>query len=202
MADLTLIHTAEVHVGTFDRLAARIAPDIALCHIVRPNWLARAQTGIDADLSQEITQLRQSISGPVLCSCTSLGPLADVLDMTRIDRPMMKLAGQSAGGILLTYCVASTRTPSLDLLSQNAWDTGRIEMLDLTALWPLFETGQSQEFHRNIALEIDAYVAENPCISTVVLAQASMAGAANLCQTTATVLASPETALRAALGMD
>ncbi|MDK3017019.1 hypothetical protein [Pseudodonghicola flavimaris] len=204
MADLTLIHTAEVHRATFDRIAARIAPGARLAHIVHPDWLARARTGIGTDLAAEVTATLRAISGPVLCSCTTLGPLAADAGAIRIDAPMMARAARLGGPILMAYCLDSTRAPSLALLRQACAAAGHvpeIRPLDLTTAWPLFEAGPPQTFSRQIADRIGDQLAAAPEIACVVLAQASMAGATGYLKTAVPVLSSPETALQAALGL-
>ena len=69
MTDLTLFHTADVHVATFDALA----PEADLTHVVRTDWLERAQTGVDAALRQEIAEAIRAAEGPSLCTCTTIG---------------------------------------------------------------------------------------------------------------------------------
>lgn len=205
MTDLTLIHTAEVHRATFDRLAARTAPGARLAHIVRPDWLARAQGGIGADLAAEITDTIRTVAGPVLCTCTTLGPLAADAGAIRIDAPMMAEAARIGGPVLMAYCLESTRTPSRTLLEAAftaAGMTPDLRLLDLSAAWRLFETGQTESFAATLAAEIAEALRTAPEIACVVLAQASMAGAAAHLNGTVPVLSSPETALRAALGLE
>lgn len=205
MAALTLLHTAELHRASFDTLAARIAPGARLTHIVRPDWLARAQGGIGADLAGEIAAAIAAAPGPVLCSCTTLGPVAGAAGAIRIDAPMMARAARTAGPVLLVYCLESTRAASHDLLAAACAAVGRtadIRLLDLGALWPLFEAGETEAFATAIAAQVTAALRAAPGTGCVALAQASMAGAAAHLDTAIPVLSSPETALRAALGLD
>ncbi len=205
MADLTLFHTAEVHVATFDALRDRIAPTATLTHVVREDWLARARTGgVDDALRSEITSEVGAITGPTLCSCTSLGTIADDLGMIRIDRPMMEaantLANPQAGAITLAYCLTSTAEASIGLLRDCA-PTHTIVPLFLGHAWPMFEAGDVDGFARMIATEIDIHAAAHPLARTFVLAQASMMGAAAYVKSDVAVLSSPEMALRAGLGI-
>ncbi|WP_371225676.1 hypothetical protein [Roseovarius sp. 2305UL8-3] len=201
---LTLLHTAEVHRTTFDTLRDRIAPDQALTHLVRSDWLARAQTGIDDALKAEITDTIKAANGPVICTCTTLGPVATAFGATRIDQPMMARAARIGGPIVMAYCVDSTYGPSLDLLEGELKAAGRKEVvhpLPMRALWPLFQADMHEAFHIAIAGEIRQVVAQMGSVGCVVLAQASMVGAAALlADLDVPVLASPELALRAALG--
>ncbi|GHH00239.1 hypothetical protein [Pseudodonghicola xiamenensis] len=205
MTDLTLIHTAEVHRTTFDDLAARLVPRARLAHILRPDWLVRAQTGIDADLEAEVTEAIRSASGPVLCSCSTLGPLAAEAGALRIDAPMMARAARIRGPVLLAYCLNSTRAPSVALLEAAFAAEGKaadIRLLDLRQLWPLFENGETRRFTQEIARQVSMALEAAPDIACAVLAQASMAGAAPHLETTVPVLSSPETALLHALGLE
>lgn len=204
MSDLTLFHTADVHVATFDALA----PAAQLTHIVRPDWLARAQGGIDAELRDEIATAIQAASGPVLCSCTTIGEAAEAAGATRIDWPMMQRAAQTeataAGPVLLVYCLDSTKEPSTTLLERAFAQLAakpNIQPLPLTDLWPLFEAGDRDGFNDQIATRVQAELEKTPDTSCVVLAQASMAGAKDLLQdiTDVPVLASPAIAVETLL---
>lgn len=201
MTELTLFHTAEVHRATFDALAARIAPGARLTHVVRPDWLARAQGGIGADLADEITTALAQV--PVaLCTCTTIGGLAEQAGALRIDAPMMRVAAQSGGPVLLVCCLESTKAPSTALLEAAFAAEGhaaRIAHLDLSGLWPLFTEGDGDAFAEAIARRVESALAARPDLSAVVLAQASMAGAQARVRANVPVLASPELALRAAL---
>lgn len=200
---LTLIHTAEAHRATFDRLRESIAPGTALRHVVREDWLARAQGGIDDDLAREITDKIAAADGPVLCSCTTLGPVAETAGALRIDQPMMQVAAQSGDRVLMAYCLQSTEPPSLSLLDremQQAGNASGVESLFLGQHWPLFEAGRTEDFAAAIASSIRDANADRDDLGAVVLAQASMAAAAErLTDLNTPVLASPELALRAAL---
>nr|WP_212769965.1 hypothetical protein [Thalassovita mangrovi] len=200
---MTLIHTAEAHRATFDRLRESIAPGTALHHVVREDWLARAQGGIDDDLAREITEAIAAADGPVLCSCTTLGPVAETAGALRIDQPMMREAAQSGGRVLMVYCLQSTEAPSLSLLRREmdrAGNDSGIELLFLGQYWPLFEAGRTEDFAVAIATTVREATADRDDLGAVVLAQASMATAAErLTDLNTPVLASPELALRAAL---
>ncbi len=198
---LTLIHTADVHCARFDRLRDRIAPGVPLRHVVRADWLARAQDGIDAALEDEITQAIAGAGGAVLCTCTTLGPVAEAAGALRVDWPMMRAAAAAKGPVLMAYCLHSTYAPSLALLERALAEGGvvrKVYPLALPQYWPLFEAGQADAFDAVIATEIRAAVDAQGDVAAVVLAQASMDGAAaRLADLRIPVLSSPEPALRA-----
>lgn len=200
---LTLLHTAEAHCASFDRLCDRIAPGHELVHVVREDLLARAQGGIDDRLTAEISDLIKATSGVTLCTCTTLGPVAAAAGGIRIDQPMMQAAAALPGDVLMTYCLDSTLGPSLDLLEKEltrAERVAHVHPLPLKALWPLFEAGEAMAFAIGIAAEIRHVASQLPDLGSIVLAQASMAGAADhLLDLGIPVFTSPELALRAAL---
>lgn len=197
MPDLTLLHTAEVHVETFRALA----PGADLDQQVRADWLARAQGGIDAELRAEIAAAVAAADGPVLCTCTTLGPAAEEAGATRIDWPMMQEAARIGGPVLIAYCLESTADPSQALLRRAFGPRDpQLTCLELGHHWPLFEAGDDAGFAEAIAADtVKAMGAMD--FACVVLAQASMAGAAVLLrqQVTVPVLASPEIAVKALL---
>ena len=199
---LTLLHTAEIHRTTFDTLRDRIAPDVALTHVVRPKWLTRAQGGISAELASAISGVVSGADGPVICTCTTLGPTAAAAGAIRVDAPMMQKAAEIGGPILMAFAVNSTWEPSLALLEKalEVADTpAKVLPLPLTQYWPLFQAGETEAFAAVIAGEIRQAVIAHPEVACVVLAQVSMAGAAPLLgDLDVPVLASPELALRAA----
>ena len=197
---LTLLHTSPVHVATFDALRDRIAPGTPLAHIVREDLLSRARTeGVTPEIAGETAALIRQARGPVLCTCTTLGAVAEAAGALRIDRPVMRQAAGSGGPVLMAYCLESTAKPSLALLREEIGRAGsdaKITPLSIASAWPLFEAGDHDAFARAIATAIRA--AWSPDHTACVLAQASMAAAAaHLADLP--VLASPEIALRTAL---
>ncbi|WP_407493771.1 hypothetical protein [Pseudooceanicola sp. MF1-13] len=193
---LTLLHTAAVHVATFDTLRDQIAPGAALRHLVHPELLAEAQDGISPDLEARIADL-VGAPGPVICTCTTIGEVAARHGATRIDQPMMRKAA-SLGRVVMAYALDSTKDPSCDLFLAEGGRAEDLQMLDLTHLWPLFERQDVTAFHAAIA---DAVREVPGDCDGIVLAQASMAGAARLVDEATPVLTSPELALRHGLAI-
>ncbi len=202
---LTLLHTSPAHIPTFDALRDRIAPGATLTHLVREDFLSRAQKGVDAALDREISELIVAQPGKVLCTCTTIAEVARRAGAIRIDQPMMAAAAQNGGAVLMVFCLQSTWKPSLTLLDQELSALGRptpIQPLFLGEFWPLFEAGETAAFAAVIAGAAKRAVKDHPDIGVVVLAQASMAGAASLlADLSVPVLTSPESALHAGLGL-
>ena len=199
MGKTTLLHTAAVHATTFDALA----PGAGFDHQIRPDWLERAQGGIDITLRHEIAAAIEAADGAVLCSCTTIGEAAEEAGAIRIDWPMMQEAARLGGPVLMAYCLDSTAEPSQALLRRAFGESDpRLTCLHLGQHWPLFEAGDSGGFAQAVAREVlDAL--EDGLFGCVVLAQASMAGAADVirAQTEVPVLASPELAVRALMAL-
>lgn len=199
---LALLHTASVHRATFDALAAKVAPNVQLDHHLREDWLAtiRAQ-GETPDLRAQMASFFVEAGPSTLCTCTSLGGIAAELGALRIDAPMMEEAAKRDGGILLVYVLQSTAAPSLALLQsacEQAGHSGPIETLFVADCWPLFEAGETTRFYQAITDKIRGHKRDE--IETIVLAQASMAPAAEpLADLPQAILNAPELALRAAL---
>ena len=200
-----LFHTSDTHPVRFDRLRDRIAPGTDLVHHVHEDWLDRARTeGLTDGLVAEIGAAISAETGPKLCTCTTIGHIAEAAGATRIDRPLMEAAARVGGRVLLVYCLESTADGSYRLLRDcidGAGESAVIERLALTRLWPIFESGDAAGFADAIAAGIEDRLRVHPRPDCIVLAQASMADAADsLGGCGVPVLSGPELALRAALG--
>jgi len=189
MPSVTLLHTADVHIATFERLLSETDTSLQAKHVVHDEWLAEArEKGLNEDLTDRISAFLQSASASsdlVLCTCSTLGPVADQVANTnrnvlRIDRPMMEKAVSLQGTILVAVCLESTMRPTLDLLDDVANQTGNpvnVETVLCAQAWPLFESGDTTAFGRAIAGSVETAIAAIEQPACVVLAQASMAAA-------------------------
>ncbi|GAB3266227.1 aspartate/glutamate racemase family protein [Alteromonas gracilis] len=203
MPTIGLLHTAQAHVATFDALAG--AYDVALVHAVRPDLLARARAGSDRrELEPEVRSALAALTADgveaVVCTCSTLGPIAEQLGALRIDRPMMAEAvrGGSRVGVVLT--LESTMEATLDLLEEEARRHQRDPVTEVRVVpgaWDAFASGDVEGCHALVADTIRE-LAEH--VDLIVLAQASMAGATDLLlDLPVPVLASPRLAVEAAV---
>jgi len=168
---ITCLHTAEVHVGTFGALIPQAA------HVVRSDLLQRARDGgLDAVREEASGLLSQlAVKGPVLCTCSTLGPIVDDLGLdqiVRIDRPAMMQAAAAADRICVAICLDSTREATVSLFQAVAGSASRADVVMCDTAWPFFESGDMEEFAEKIAKRLAD--ADMP----ILLAQASMAIAA------------------------
>jgi hypothetical protein len=208
---LTFLHTSPVHIATFDRLLAEIDPDIPAKHVVDESLLrdARAQ-GITAELEQRITAtLRDAIAedtAVLVCTCSTIGGCAERADhgsdrpVVRVDRAMAERAVATGTRIVVVAAVASTLAPTRQLIQEVADQAGKavtiVEVLCEDA-WVHFERGDQGSYLASVAKCLRQAA---PSGDVVVLAQASMAGAAALCDDVPTpILSSPRLGLEAAV---
>ncbi len=189
MADITFLHTSPVHVATFDVLLKDLAPRVTVSHLVREDLLDRAQRrGLDdPGLIAGLTSVLQSAAasaGVVVCSCSTLGGLAEstiaTVPIQRIDRAMADEAARRGAPVLMVAALQSTLQPTTELLQSSADRLGlplALRSLWVEGAWPHFEAGQHEAYLDTIAAAVRRHAQPG---DTVVLAQASMAGAAEL----------------------
>lgn len=181
---IALLHTADVHVATFDQIFADLGSDVVLDHHVHPDLLDRARRGgLDAVRSEVQTTLKAlATADAVLCTCSTLGPLVDEIALSfphivRIDRPLMEKACGDGHRILVAICLDSTRDATLALLTACAAKAGRkidTVLVVCSDAWAFFEAGDIDAYAQSIAATIKAKIAKHPDIDGIVLAQASM----------------------------
>jgi hypothetical protein len=196
LVELLLDDTADVHVATFGALL----PDAQ--HVVRADFLDRARAhGVDT-VADEVTALlcKMAQSGPVLCTCSTLGPLVDVIgndNIVRIDRPAMVAAVAQGGEVVVAICLDSTREATLALFDEIAAGRAAAKLVLCDAAWPFFEAGDMEGYARSIVASVAGQGLQ------VLLAQASMAVAAPLLAAQGiTVFTTPVTAVRAVAALD
>lgn len=209
MADLVFLHTSPVHVATFDALLKEVAPQRTAAHLVREDLLATAQRdGVDD--TALIAAVRSALQGAatearaVVCTCSTIGGLAEAtqarVPITRIDRAMADEAVRRGAPVLMVAAVQSTLQPTAQLLQSSAERLGLplvLRSLWVEGAWAQFEAGQREAYLATIATAVRHHAQPG---DTVVLAQASMAGAAEaLIDTGLVVLSSPRMGLMHAL---
>ncbi len=220
MPHLALLHTGEAHVGAFADLFEEILPEAMLSHLVREDLLLRAQLAgkLPPDVATETAESLQELAGQgarvLLCTCSTLGPAVEAaaaeiaVPVLRVDRPMAEAAVAAGGRLLVVAALESTLAPTQALLRDAAADLGRevsLEVLSLPEAWEAFESGDRDDYLQQIADAVRSAVGAAGTrngtggFDAVVLAQASMAGAADrLADLGTPVLASPRLAVERA----
>ncbi len=212
MPHLAFLHTAPSNEALFASIVADLAPQIPIAHRNNEALLAEAMTagGVTEALSKklqgEIEALRDQGAALIVCTCSTLGEAAEAVGQVltvpvmRIDRPMAEAAVRAGPNILVAACVKSTIAPTTDLLRQVAKEASRrasIETLLIEEAWAFFEDGDLERYAHCIAQHVQKHGAHH---NVVVLAQASMAAAADLCNgLQVPLLSSPILGVRAAL---
>lgn len=188
---LAFLHTAQVHVPTFERLVRRIEPGLRVRHVVREELLADARVvGVDdAGLVSRVHEAMHEAASEgakvVVCTCSTIGaiaertPTGDAFRALRIDRAMADQAVRTGPRVLIAAALESTLAPTKALVLSAAQDAGiavQPAMLFVEDAWPHFEAGDSVRYIETLASAIRAASAE---ADVVVLAQASMAPVAD-----------------------
>ncbi|MCB0213109.1 MAG: hypothetical protein KDJ52_27445, partial [Anaerolineae bacterium] len=189
---LIFLHTSPNHINTFNTLLAHMAPEIPARHIVDESLLHMARVkGLNKEIQQRVdaailSAVRWS-SDVVLCTCSTIGTYAEganrLIDnpILRVDRAMAEQAVLSGSPMVIVATLASTLAPTKALIVDAALTAqktvGIIEML-VERAWPKFEQGDQTGYFECIADTL--YVAAS-IGRIIVLAQASMAGAVDLC---------------------
>jgi hypothetical protein len=187
--DIAFLHTSPAHVPTFSRLLQELAPALRGAHRVREDLLADAlQEGVDCPgligrVHEALAEAASSGAAVVVCTCSTIGGIAESRDghagyrVTRIDRAMADVAARSGPRVLLVAALNSTLAPTSALLQSSAARLGAgldVVHLVVAGAWAHFQSGD----HARYIDAVVAAVTEAAPTGTVVLAQASMAPAA------------------------
>ncbi|MER6487675.1 MULTISPECIES: aspartate/glutamate racemase family protein [Streptomyces] len=202
---LTLLHTSPVHVPVFDGLRDRHHPGAVLRHLVAPELLDRARADGPRSVAPALRELLAAAGpGPVLVTCSTIGATAEALapalgaPVLRVDRPMAAAAVRTGPRIAVLAALASTLTPTAELLAEEAGGRPLSVVPHLVpGAWESFGAGDTARYLSQVAEAADAVTGAD----VIVLAQASMAGAADLATTATPVLSSPAPGLAAALAL-
>jgi hypothetical protein len=142
----------------------------------------------------------------VVCTCSSIGSVAEALDgrtearMMRIDRPMAEEAVERGLCIIVAATLSSTLIPTRELIYSAARRVQKeVEVIDLLcdSAWRQFQMGNQRAYVREVDEQLQRMSTQG---DVIVLAQASMARATESCPNLVLpVLTSPRSGLQAAL---
>jgi hypothetical protein len=212
MPQVGFLHTAQVHVSTFEGLVRDIDDSTACLHSVEPDLLDQVRrSGPTVEVKEAtlvaLEQLAVDGAGVIVCTCSTLGPIAETVGarlpvrVLRVDRPMARAAVQAGSRIAVIAALESTLEPTRALLDDEARRVGvsaTIIDVPVPEAWVAFESGDSAGYLRQVA---DAARSIADGVDVVVLAQASMMGAmVTLADLRTAVLASPLLAVEHVLG--
>ncbi|MBB2945238.1 hypothetical protein FB565_004971 [Actinoplanes lutulentus] len=188
MPTIGFLHTADVHVETFERLVAELAPGWAVRHVVDESLLADARVdGVTPAIAERVRGRLAELTETdvVVCTCSTIGATAEQDNALRADRPMADAAVAMGRRIAVVATVESTLEPTMALLRESATNAGvQVTLLPSPCLsaWQHFESGDHESYHAAVADHVRTIIAGADA-DVVVLAQASMAPAADLLTT-------------------
>lgn len=210
MPTVGFLHTAEVHVATFDALVAECAPTFDVVTKVDETLLADARlhgadaTAVVAAVERELIGVAGQGAEVIVCTCSTIGGVAEEVgralgvDVVRVDRPMAERAVGLGRRLAVLAALESTLEPTETLVREVAANSDRdveIELVVVAGAWAAFEAGDAERYHGMIAAALPDLARRS---DVVVLAQASMAPVADSAAARmlgVPVLASPRTAV-------
>lgn len=202
MRRIAFVHTGAVVIAPFADLAAELLPSIEVQHLLDDRIVADLGRGEDpARIAARLSALGHAAmeagAEAVLFTCSSIGtfagPLADELGspVYRIDEAMADEAVATGSRVSVVATLATTLGPTIALLRERAQCAGRDIELAEEIVPGAFEAivAGDRELHDSLVSQaIERQAATN---DVVVLAQASMAGAAEMVVVDVPVLTSP-----------
>ena len=189
MPHIACLHTADSNVQVFDTALEELGTKgVTLHHSVRADLLAAAEQagGLTPEIAERTAVvLRHLCDGAdvVLLTCSTLGPAAEVaaaaasVPVLRVDAMLARAAVRGGGKIAVLCAVQATMAPTRLLFEEEARATGaEVAMHLVPGAWDAFKAGDHSRYLAMIATA--AHEAFQGDATQVVLAQASMAGAA------------------------
>jgi hypothetical protein len=188
---IAFLHTAAVHIATFDRICQTVDPALRVEHIVDEELLADAQRvgAADTEIVQRVqtTMWRAAAQGAslVVCTCSTIGgaaertPTRPGFAVARIDRAMADRAVALGPRVLVVAALESTLGPTTELIRESAAASGTpvdIQHRLVADAWPHFQRGDRAAYLNAVVAAVRATTLQ---ADAIVLAQASMADAAD-----------------------
>ncbi|WP_244514880.1 aspartate/glutamate racemase family protein [Ensifer sp. LCM 4579] len=169
----------------------------------RPNMRGCLTSDIEERASSVLLELSHHADAVVL-TCSTLGPavvaagrIASV-PILRVDGALAEKAVKSGGKIVVLCAVETTLLPTEHIFAQAARGTSvAVEVRLVPHAWALFKAGDREGYLSAIAMA--SHAAYDDGASMVALAQASMAGAAELVRNAPEPISSPTAGLARAL---
>jgi hypothetical protein len=211
MQRIGFLHTSPVHTKTFERLVAQTDDTVETVTIVNESLLNDARRDgpeserVRAGINDALDHLVESGARTIVCTCSTIAGQAEIegsgrsINVMRVDRPMAEAAISAGRRITVLAALESTLGPTTDLLGEVAASRGtevEVTVRLCDGAWECFENGDLDGYISIVATECDAAANSS---DVVVLAQASMARAEELCTTSVHVISSPLPAVEAAI---
>lgn len=162
------LHTVPALKETMERLVP------GSVHLVDESLLADARASSPEAVAERVAarveELRELAEGPLVVTCSTIGDVAERSPgVLRIDRPMARKAAALGGRVGVVVALESTIEPTVNLLREEGVEEVVVKLVE--GAWG------AEDYLERIADTARELAAE---VDVVVLAQASMAGAAEL----------------------
>lgn len=210
---LGFLHTVPALAARFDADLRGVEPGATAVHVVDGELLATAiRSGVDATVDAAVARHVETLAADgvdaILVSCSSIGESAEAaaarvgVPVVRVDAAMadeaVRLAGEG-GRIVVLATNTATPGPTGRLLERSAAALDRPPAVEVRVLAEAGDARAAGDDARADSLIADAVRSAAAEDAVIVLAQASMAPAAELAGVDAPVLSSPSSGLAAAL---
>lgn len=177
---IACLHTAESNAPLFESAAAALPGGaLRLTHRIRPDLLREPSPETLAEAAALLHELTQGADA-VLLTCSTIGEAASLVanppcPVLRADATLAEAAMRAGGLAHLLYAAPSTRAPTQAIFESAAARTGAtLDLRLVEGAWDMFLAGDLARYHACIATAAEGLPGR------IVLAQASMAGAAAL----------------------
>ncbi|MEZ4632973.1 MAG: hypothetical protein R2880_20050 [Deinococcales bacterium] len=209
MIDLAFFHTSPLHIASFESLLSELGVNIRREHVVDEDLLVEVQIKGEEGIKEKLFEALAEVlmrARVVLCTCSSLSPLAESCDprIIRLDRAMAQKAvsysAQKSSKLALIATLGTTLDISSQLILEEAAKADFNLKLDsylIPQAWQAFSQGEVKQYQQCIR---DFLAGPRwQAYDALVLAQASMAAAFQDEPSPYTLFSSPRLGLEAAL---
>ncbi len=204
MTRVAFLHTGAVVIPVTAALAARYLPGVEVLNLLDDRIVADLGAGgaaadsVRGRLTHLAADAREAGADAVMLTCSSIsGFAAEVSDaagipVLRIDEAMADRAVATGSRISVIATLPTTLAPTVRLIQERAELAGVSTELSEILVAGAFDAVVSGDRDRHDALVAGAIDAAAPDSDVIVLAQASIAGAADRVTVDVPVLTSPE----------
>jgi len=172
----------------------------------RARRVGAADPEVAEGIERALAELDRQGADVIVCTCSTIGGAAEIVGrrvgvaVVRVDRAMAERAVAIGGRVRVVAALESTLAPTRELLESVAADQGvelDVDVELIVGAWERFEAGDGDGY---LALIADALAVHGLDCDVIVLAQASMAEAADRVAVGVPVLSSPRLAVAALVG--
>lgn len=213
MTTLALIHTGTFLPAVFTELCREVMPDVEVFNIVDESLIKNtiAANKLTPQTSRRLIEYLKSAeeagADAILVTCSSIGPAVEAaqpflnIPVLRVDVPLADQAISLGQRIGVVATLPTTLEPTVALIQRQAALQGQTVEIISTLCPGAFQAVAAGDTATHDRLVIAGIRELMPQVDVIVLAQASMARAANAipeAERTAPILSSPRLAVTAA----